>query len=407
MSQQQASYQRIVVVSFFLTVTVLLYMASFKKATKDVTGFTGLKLIAEGSYGKVYKGRDGAAHEVALKVVTLADHDNEMLKSDITEIQVHRYLQGHPNVAEFITAFSDPEHIWIVMKVYPTSVRALLNGSGLGLDVATVRRLTSGILHGLAFMHAKGVVHCDLKPENVLVAEDGTTKIADFGLTTPVHLADEGDHVVTRPYRAPELACLLPWGRPIDLWSVACILFELLACGEGVKQPCFLIESKGSFLSAYEGPFEHTDMRALLAVVGNPAGPSVGAYAGLASGSCIQKELHAEWSALARPTLSTLDERYPRPVCAEAKDLVAQLLQLEPYDRWTASEALRAPFFEGAAVDDPRVEPMTRSQAAAFERVLSMRASSTHLDLAKRRKVDPAETMRAQLMEALADLTTV
>jgi hypothetical protein len=380
-------------------------MASFAKVTKRVTGYSGLKKIAQGAFGQVFKAQDGGGHPVALKSVLLKDdYCNEMLKLFIHEIMANRYLQGHPNIVEFVSAFSNAQHIWIVMKLYPSNLRALLK-SGRPVEPETARRLGADLLRGLAFVHAKGMVHCDLKPENVLVDADGTAKIADFGLTVPEHLAEAKDHTVTRYYRAPELVCLLPWGRPVDLWSAACVLFELLAqCGVALKGPSFLFESKGSYLSNFSGPFEATDLRAILDVVGNRDGPPPSLAA--ESACCAQRDFFASWSGLPRFE-GTLADRYPVGCTApeEGKALVRELLQLNPIVRWTADEALRRPFFAG----EPPFEgaaAMAPSEAAGFERVLKMRAPPLMYESdPKRRKFSPAEKLRSHLMQELRELT--
>jgi serine/threonine protein kinase len=383
--------------------------SAFLKTTATVTGYSDLKLLAEGAFGKVYVARDGSGHVVAVKAVDLnEDYSNDMLKMLVTEILVNRLLQGHPNVAEFFTAFSNADHIWLVMKLYQGDLRRLLM-TGQPLDVAVARRVAADVLLAVEYMHAKGVVHCDLKPDNVLLDADGSAKVADFGLATPAHLAVEDDHTVTRFYRAPELVCLLPWGRPVDLWSVACILFELFVqCGAGVPPPNYLFVSKGSCLSNYCGPFDTTDLYTILRVVGNPSGP----YPALQRSDRAEHRHYffAEWAALPLAESGTLESRYPDGCTApaEARALVARLLRLDPLERWSASEALRAPFFDPMPtlpLSDARA--MTRHEAADFERVLLMKASHAPLlsDGYKRRKLAPEEALRAQLLEELAAMT--
>lgn len=393
------------VVLFILIATFGGVMTSFETVTKAVTGFNDVKLVAEGAYGKVYRAQDGDS-EVAVKAICLHGHSNTLLKGDITEIMVHRCLQGGPNIVDFIHAFSDDNYIWIVMKMYPCSLSQRLNSP---LENETARRLAEGILQGVAYMHAKGLVHCDLKPDNILIDTDGTAKIADFGLTMPVEMAEAGDHIVTRFYRAPELVCLLPWGRPVDLWSVGCILFEILAqTGTGVKQPNYLFTSQGSVLSDFEGGFDKTDLHSILQVVGTLQAPyvSLNSYAA----TPVQREFYTAWRELP-PHVGVLEERYPprNSIPAEAKDLVARLLDIHPERRWTAAQALHAPYFqETDHVISEEVPGMSNEEAERFARVKYMQAEEPYRSfLAKRYKFDHEQRLQTQLKKVLNDLTTV
>lgn len=100
-----------------------------------------------------------------------------------------------------------------------------------------IQAFTFQILRGLGYLHSAGIVHRNLKPENVLVNRDCSLRIADLGLARGRSCEDEEltDYVVTRWYRSPELM-LYPSGydESIDLWSVGCITAELVG-----RQPLF------------------------------------------------------------------------------------------------------------------------------------------------------------------------
>ena len=89
------------------------------------------------------------------------------------------------------------------------------------------------LISGLEHCHKRGVLHRDIKGSNLLLDNEGTLKIADFGLATfydPNHKHPMTSRVVTLWYRAPELLLgATDYGVGIDLWSAGCILAELLA----------------------------------------------------------------------------------------------------------------------------------------------------------------------------------
>mmetsp|Transcript_24378 Transcript_24378/g.38333 ORF Transcript_24378/g.38333 Transcript_24378/m.38333 type:complete len:206 (+) Transcript_24378:226-843(+) len=91
-----------------------------------------------------------------------------------------------------------------------------------------LQKITKECLVGLKFVHALGLIHCDLKPENVLIRSYSRCeiKIIDFGSSCFItdHLTS---YVQSRSYRAPEVILGLPYDQQIDMWSLGCILAEL------------------------------------------------------------------------------------------------------------------------------------------------------------------------------------
>ena len=107
-----------------------------------------------------------------------------------------------------------------------------------------IQKFLYQLLRAVQYLHACGVIHRDIKPQNILTSVDCDLMLCDFGLSRltsapQLHADGEGEgersvgrqytqHVVTRWYRAPELILLCPYSTPVDIWSVGCVFAELL-----------------------------------------------------------------------------------------------------------------------------------------------------------------------------------
>ena len=199
-----------------------------------------ISLLGAGGMGEVYRARDPRLdREVAIKIIAphLSD-DPDALARFQREAQAIARL-SHPNILA-IHDIGEQDGVWYL-------VTELLRGETLG------QRLTRGALpwkpalevavsvaEGLAAAHAHGVVHRDLKPDNIFLTDDGRTKILDFGLarqSTP-----GGDEDVTRPqntepgailgtisYMSPEQLQGRPPDARADLFALGCVLHEMIS----------------------------------------------------------------------------------------------------------------------------------------------------------------------------------
>ncbi len=199
------------------------------------------RLLGLGMTGAVYEARHRYTNRaVAVKVM----HQQLVADGDA----VLRFLReaksvakvGHPAIVEVMDAGETPDR-------WPYVVLELLHGESLGARLAggalpfdDVVRIGLDLLAGLAAAHAAGIVHRDIKPDNVFLLDDeeeGTcVKILDFGVAK--HLDSTGSSVVlTKPgatvgtpsYMSPEQAKALPIDPRTDLWSVGAVLFHAAA----------------------------------------------------------------------------------------------------------------------------------------------------------------------------------
>ena len=97
-----------------------------------------------------------------------------------------------------------------------------------GVSLGLIRKFSRQILSALSYLRSHGVVHCDLKPENVLLCatDRSAVKLIDFGSSCWVG-DKESAYAQSRFYRAPEVILGLPYGCPVDMWSLGCIMVEL------------------------------------------------------------------------------------------------------------------------------------------------------------------------------------
>jgi serine/threonine protein kinase len=187
--------------------------------------------LGKGAMGTVYRATDTqAGREVALKVISseLAIHP-EMMERFKREGEALSKLK-HPNIVEFLGAFEHEEHYVVVMEYIPGgNLHELINKGALSIDDAN--RIALELCDALIRSHYLNIVHRDLKPENVLIAEDGTPKLADFGvarLNEGTRLTRSGTQIGTPYYMAPEAWEGKSLDAQADIWSLGVVLFEML-----------------------------------------------------------------------------------------------------------------------------------------------------------------------------------
>lgn len=175
---------------------------TYRELSEATGGFDEQRLIGSGSYGRVYKGvlPDGTA--IAVKVLQLQTGNST--KSFNRECQVLKRIR-HRNLIRIITACSLPDFKALVLpfmangsldsRLYPHSGTGLGSGSS---DLSLIQRVNicSDIAEGMAYLHHHSpvrVIHCDLKPSNVLLNDDMTALVSDFGIAKLVMTAGVGN----------------------------------------------------------------------------------------------------------------------------------------------------------------------------------------------------------------------
>ena len=215
-----------------------------------------LSLLGSGGMGEVYRVRDHRmARDVALKIMPAAAvSDDDRLWRFETEARTAGML-SHPNLLTIHDVGSFDGSPFLVSELLEgETLRESINrhagalgGRGGGLPVTSVLTLARQIVSGLAAAHAAGVVHRDLKPDNVFVVRDGRVKILDFGLakpqepsataqTSPMRTAP-GTVLGTPGYMAPEQVRGDAVDARADLFSLGAILYELLAGRQAFEGP--------------------------------------------------------------------------------------------------------------------------------------------------------------------------
>jgi len=192
-----------------------------------------LAALGGGSFGTVYRAirpRSGAI--VAIKLLHRAITDAESQRV-ITEARAAAGV-SHPNVVQvYDLGLTSDRRPYIVMQYLEGVPLARHTGAPLPIDQVT--SIAKDVLRGLGAAHAKGVVHRDLKPDNIFVTAQGRAAIVDFGLAKLVadpkapHLTVTGEALGTPHYMAPEQIRGKPVDGRADLYAVACVLHTLLA----------------------------------------------------------------------------------------------------------------------------------------------------------------------------------
>ncbi|KAL9235238.1 hypothetical protein vseg_010016 [Gypsophila vaccaria] len=192
------------------------------------------RVLGQGSFAKVYYGRRvGTGQSVAIKVI---DKDKvlrvglmEQIKREITVMAMLR----HPNIVYLYEVMATKSKIYFVME-YAKGGELFDKVAKGRLKEDSARSYFCQLINALDFCHSRGVYHRDLKPENLLLDENQSLKVTDFGLSA---LAESKRHdgllhttCGTPAYVAPEIISRKGYdGAKADIWSSGVILFVLLA----------------------------------------------------------------------------------------------------------------------------------------------------------------------------------
>jgi eukaryotic-like serine/threonine-protein kinase len=205
-----------------------------------VAHFRPLERLGAGGMGVVYRAQDEKLLRiVALKVLAKTRAgDDTVRKRFLREARIAAGI-SHPNVAAIYEAGEDEGRIYIAMELaHGTTLRRRLERGPL--EVREAVRIVKEIARGVGRAHAREVAHRDLKPDNVMVGDDGAVKVLDFGLAKPPparpssppgpdssSLTQVGRIVGTPGYMSPEQAVGNPVDVTTDVFSLGVILYEL------------------------------------------------------------------------------------------------------------------------------------------------------------------------------------
>ncbi len=313
---------------------------------RSVETYEQIEFIAQGTYGIVFKARGNETGEiVAVKRVKMGHEDREGFP--VTALRETNVLLSlnHPNIVRVkeMVMGSTPDKVYMVMEHFETDLKSLMQNrlkQGDHFITAEVKCLMQQLLSGVAHLHKHWYIHRDIKSSNVLYGLGGRLAICDFGLARKYEypLRPYTHVVVTLWYRGPELLLgYRHYGPALDMWSVGCMMGELLR-GEAL----------------FQGKGEVDQLSKVFSVLGTPTELSWPGWRKLPHGGVCTWKLG---------TKSKLEAWFPatggfssggRPVLSpKGFDLLGSMLTLNPEKRISSEDALKVSWFE----ESPRPLP--------------------------------------------------
>lgn len=193
------------------------------------------RLLGQGAMGSVYLGRDPELDRaVAIKTVRHLDLEEKRLKTFLERFRNEARAAArlsHPAIVLVYDVGEDPNvGPYLVFEYVAGSTLKQIVQSRGPLPPADVVRLGRQLAGALDTAHAAGVIHRDIKPDNILVSASGDAKLADFGVARvpDAALTKEGQFLGTPCYAAPETLDRGQYGAHTDLFSFAAVLYELV-----------------------------------------------------------------------------------------------------------------------------------------------------------------------------------
>ena len=212
--------------------------------------------------------------------------------------------------------------LYLVFEWLDQDLKKYMDSTGPGgMGLPLVKSYLYQLIRGMQFTHARGIMHRDLKPQNLLINRSGELKIADFGLARAfqVPIRTYTHEVVTLWYRAPEILLgQRQYACPVDMWSIGAIFAEMVN-----RRPL------------WPGDSEIDELYKIFRTLGTP---SEEVWPGVSS-LPDYKPTFPQWPAQdVSKICPTLDD--------SGLDLLQQMLHYEPSKRITAKAALSHPWFD-------------------------------------------------------------
>ena len=191
-------------------------------------------VLGEGGFAWVFRGRELDGSPVAVKVLKPRyAGDPQFERRFRNEAEMAAQLQ-HPNVIRIRFVARSGGYVYFGMDLCADSLAARLRREG-PLPELDIVQITEDVAQGLGFAHGRGVIHRDLKPDNILLRSDGSAVISDFGIARALsgYVASTGVNMTigTPQYLSPEQAQGRPLDARVDLYALGVTLFKA-ATGE-------------------------------------------------------------------------------------------------------------------------------------------------------------------------------